>query len=144
MAYSNWVTQTLRASAATSGANEQDAAVTLPETVTEFWAVMDKTAEANADNLLTVRLQSYVDGVWFDIAWNAVTTSAATSAAVDGATSFVGVSNIVESNSVGPAITVMVHYNRFPSNVIRVISISSGTAVANTFSVTAHYQLNRF
>lgn len=139
MAFVNYQGMTLRASAATSGANEQDAAVTLPETVTSFWVVVEKTAEANADNLLTVRLQCQVQSIWFDQSWDSITTSVATSQAADSAANVTRTPNIVDGSSTAPTYQVIAHYKEVPSNVVRIISISSGTAVANTFSANAYY-----
>jgi len=142
MAYKNYNSITLRASAATSGANEQDTAVTLPETVTSFWVVVNKTAEANADNLLTVRLQAQVGSTWFDLAWDSITTTGSTATAADTATNVTRTPNIYDGGS-DATFTVLAHYKEVPSNVVRVVSVSSGTAVANTFSVVATYPLNK-
>jgi len=143
MAYANYTTQTLRSSAATSGASEQDTAVTLPESVTSFWVVVDKTAEANADNLLTVRLQAQVGSTWFDLAWDSMQVTGALATAADTATDVTRTPNIVDA-STAATLTVLAHYKEVPSNVIRVASVSSGTTVANTFSVVATYALNKF
>jgi len=139
---SNYQTATLRASAATSGTSEQDAAVTLPETVNEMWVFCQKTAEANADNLLTVRLQCQVNSVWFDVSWDSITPTVATGTAADSAAIVVRTPNIVESDS-SATFTVLVHYKELPSNVVRVASISSGTTPANTFSVVATFMAQR-
>ena len=143
MAYVNYQSVALRASAATAGGSEQDAAVTLPETVTEFWAVLTKTAEANADNLLTARIQAQVGSTWFDLAWDWIQTTQTLTVATDIATNTSRVQNIVVSDSTAPTYSVLAYYSSMPSNVLRVASVSSGTTVANTFSVTALFALNR-
>lgn len=142
MAYTNYASIVLRASAATSGAAEQDAAVTLPETVTRFWAVVTKTAEANADNLLTVRLQGQVDSTWFDLAWDWIQTTQTLTTATDIATNVTRVQNIVVSDTTAPTYSVLAYYSSMPTNVVRVASVSSGTTAANTFSVTALFPVN--
>ena len=144
MAYENYASQTIRASAATSGANEQDATVTLPESVTEFWVVVDKTAEANADNVLTVRIQAQVGSTWFDLGYESMQTTGALATAADTATTVTRTPNVVDAYTAAATGTWLAHFREVPSNVIRVVSVSSGTTVANTFSVVATYALNRF
>ncbi len=143
MAYANWVNMTLRASAATSGANEQDDAVTLPETVQDIWVVVDKTAEANADNTLTVRLQCQVNSIWFDVGWDSILTSDAITVETENTVDVTRKANILRQYTTAATVTVLAHYKDLPSNVVRVISISVGTGVANTFSVESHFQLNK-
>jgi hypothetical protein len=143
MAFTNYSSTTLRASAATSGTSEQDTAVTIPETVTSFWVVVDKTAEANADNLLTVRLQAQVGSTWFDLSWDSITTTGALTTAADTATDVTRTPNIVDA-STAATLTVLAHYKEVPSNVLRVASVSSGTTPANTFSVECLFPFNKF
>lgn len=142
MALVNYASAVLRASAATSGAEEQDAAVTLPESVNEIWVVMEKTAEANADNLLTVRLQALVASLWFDVSWTSQTPPASVTSAADNAADVTRTPNIIDTSSVA-TFSRIVHYAELPSNVIRIISISSGTTAANTFSANAIYRNNQ-
>ena len=142
MPFTNYASVVLRASAATSGASEQDAQVTIPETIESFWVVVDKTAEANADNLLTVRLQALVGSIWFDLGWDSMQVTGALATAADTATDVTRTPNIVDGSS-DPTLTVLAHYNEVPSNVIRVASVSSGTAVANTFSVDCLFAFNK-
>jgi len=142
MALVNYSSVTLRASAATSGASEQDAAVTLPESVSDLWAVAEKTAEANADNLLTVRIQCKVGSIWVDVAWDALHTTGALATAADTAANVTRTPNIIDGVSTAPTFRELVQYKDLPSNVVRVASVSSGTGVANTFSVIAYYRNN--
>ena len=142
MGYANWNTSVLRASALTVGTSEQDTAVTLPEQVSSIWVVVNKTAEVAADNLLTVRIQAYVNAVWFDLSWDSITTSVALATAADVAANVTRTPNIVDA-STDPTLTVMAHYVALPSNVVRSISITSGTTPANTFSVVASYPSNK-
>ena len=143
MAFTNYASITLRASAVTSGASEQDTAVTLPETVTQFWVKVTKTAENNIDNLLTVRIQAQVDSIWFDLAWDWVQQSQVLSTAASIATDVTRDANIVDVNTTTPTYSVLGFYSSVPSNVVRVASVSSGTGVLNTFGVEASYALNR-
>ena len=139
MGITRWQDITLRASAATSGANEQDAAVTLPADVTQFWAEFEKTAEANADNLLTIRLQAQVNGNWVDLPWQELVTSQSLSVVTDVNPNETRAHNVVTSDSNATFIHYAL-YKNLPSDVIRVASISSGTTPANTFSVVARVQ----
>ncbi len=136
----NYKTQVLRASAATSGASEQDAAVTLPETVNEVWVATNKTAEANIDNLLTIRLQTRVNGVWFDLSYDERQRDAGTSAATDAAKSLTRTPNISDALTFS-TFKITAHYKHLPSRTIRTVSVSSGTGVANTFSADVSYRL---
>ena len=144
MAFLNYTNLVLRASAATSGASEQDAAVTLPESVGAIWVVVEKTAEANADNLLTVRLQSQVDSVWFDLGWSSITTTQALATAADLTVDATRKNNILDVDNTTPTYRVVAHFEALPSNIVRIASVSSGTGAANTFSAKAHFVLNRF
>ena len=144
MAFINYTNLTLRASAATSGTSEQDSAVTLPETVNEIWVVVEKTAENNGDNLLTVRIQGQVNSIWYDVSWDSLTTTGSLSTAADTAANVTRTPNILDATSTAPTFRVIAHFTELPSNVIRSISISSGTGVANTFSAVAYFQTNRF
>ncbi len=143
MPFLNYSSTTLRASAATSGTSEQDAAVTLPESVSEIWVVVEKTAEANANNLLTVRLQSRVDSTWLDVAWDSLTPTTSLTTAADTVADVTRAANI-EDASDDSTFTRIAHFKTLPSNVVRVISVSSGTTVASTFSAVAYFRLNRF
>jgi hypothetical protein len=143
MAYTNYADSLLRASAATSGTSGQDTAVTLPETITEFWVIVNKTAEANADNLLTVWLQSQVNSVWFDLSWDSITTTTALTTAADVACNVTRTPNIVDASS-DPTFTIMAHYASVPSNVVRTVWIASGTTPAHTFSVNYSFAFNKF
>ncbi len=146
MAYVNYETLVLRASAATSGASEQDAAVTLPEMVGEIWVTVKKTAENNIDNLLTVRLQAQVNSVWFDLSWdtNQRIPVGGNATAADIADETTRTPNISD----GPDATkgtlatfeYVAHYNSLPTNIIRIVSVSSGTGVANTFSADVEFR----
>ena len=143
MGFSNWVNMTLRASAITVGTSEQSTAVTIPETVTSMWVLVTKTAEFNADNLLTVRIQGQVNSLWFDLAWDSIQETGTLSTAADTATVVVRTPNIVDASSTAPTYSVLAHYLEVPSNVLRVASVTSGTAPVNTFSVEAYFQLNK-
>ncbi len=144
MAYKNYIEQTLRASAATSGAAEQDAQITIPESVSELWVLVTKTAEANADNLLTVRLQSLVNSIWFDLAWDSIATTQTVTVAADLTADVIRKNNIVDVDTTTPTYSVLAHFKSVPTRDIRIVSVSSGTAVANTFAVTAYFMLNQF
>ena len=143
MPFTNYVGKTLRASAATSGTSEQDTLVTLPETVNEFWVVVEKTAEANADNVLTVRLQARVNSIWFDVAWDSITTTQSLTVATDLTADVARKTNIVDESTVVPTYQIVAHYKALPSNVVRIASVSSGTGVANTFSAEAFFTMNK-
>ena len=138
----NYANATLRASGVTSGASEQDTAVTLPDTVNELWVVVTKTAEFNIDNLLTVRLQCQVNSVWFDVSWNSITTTQVLTTAADLTADVTRKTNIVDVDSTTPTYTIIAHYEALPSNVVRIASVSSGTGVINTFGVESFYQQN--
>jgi hypothetical protein len=143
MAFVNYHSIPLRASAITSGTSEQDTQVDLPETVTEFWAVLNKTAEANADNLLTVRIQALVGAVWFDLAWDSIVTTTGLTVAADvAAANVTRTAAIVEADSTAPTYSVLAHYAEVPSNTVRVISVTSGTTPTHTFSVDALFPMN--
>lgn len=144
MAFTNYASATLRASAASSGTSEQDDAVTLPETVNEIWVVVEKTAEFNADNVLTVRLQAQLNSTWYDFSWSSITTTGAVATAADTAANVTRTPNIVDADSTAPTYRIIAHFTEIPSNVIRCISISSGTTPAHTFSAVAYFQMNRF
>ncbi len=144
MPFINYSSLVLRASAATSGASEQDAAQTLPESVSSIYVICEKTAEANADNLLTVRLQARVNGIWFDVGWSSITTTQVLSTATDLTLDVVRKNNLVDVNTADPTYQVVGHYEALPSNVVRIASISSGSSAANTFSAVAHFKLNTF
>ncbi len=139
----NYASTTLRASAITTGAAEQDAAKTLPDTVNEIWVVFEKTTENNIDNLLTVRLQARVDSTWFDVSWDSITTSAVITVAADVVANVTRTPNIEDASSDPPTYQIVAHYKALPSNVVRIISISSGTGVTHTFEVIAYYQQNQ-
>ena len=146
MAFVNYITDgELRASAATSGAAEQDDAYTLPESTQACWVTVEKTAEANADNLLTVRLQCQVNSVWYDVPWEfmqapaAVATAGGVATVVDRTTG----PNILDADSTVPSYSITAYYKSLPSNVIRTISISSGTGAANTWSAEVAYMVNQ-
>ena len=117
--------------------------MTLPETVTEIWVTVDKTAEADADNLLTVRLQAQVNSVWFDIGWDEMHTSAATTASTDVASGTTRAPNIFDGATPDGIASLVAYYKNLPTNVVRIISISSGTTVANTFSADAEFRFSR-
>ncbi len=144
MSYANYTSQTLRASAVTAGASEQDSDVTLPDSVSEFWVVVNKTAEAAADNLLTVRLQSKVAAVYFDLSWDSISTTTALATAADTAANVTRTPNILDADSTAPTFSVLAHYKSVPSRIIRVASITSGTGPTHTFSVICYYMQNQF
>ena len=144
MAFDNYVTLPLRASAATSGANEQDDAVTLPETVSDIYVLVVKTAEANVDNLLTVRLQAQISAVWFDLPYDWIQITGAIATAADTAAGVTRTPNILDADSTAPTYNYIAYYSELPSNVVRTISVSSGTGVANTWSADAYFALNAF
>ncbi len=52
--------------------------------------------------------------------------------------------NIVTVDSTVPTYSVLAHFKSVPTRVVRIISVSSGTGAANTFSATAYYMLNQF
>ncbi len=143
MALVNYASATLRASAATSGASEQDAAITLPESINEIWVFVEKTAEANVDNLLTVRLQARVNLGWFDVSWNSMTLTASLTSAADNAIDVARTPNILDATSSAPTFSVLAHFQELPSNIVRIASISSGTTAANTFEAIALYRNNQ-
>jgi len=142
-AFENWLNLTLRASAATAGTSEQDTAVTIPETVTSLWVLVTKTAEANADNLLTVRLQAQVNSIWFDVGWDSITTTGALTTAADTAVNVTRTPNILDADSTAPTFSVLAHFLEVPSSTLRIVSVSSGTTPANTFSVESYFQQNK-
>lgn len=135
----NYVTVALRASAATSGAAEQDTAVTLPQWVREIYVRVEKTAEANIDNLLTVRIQGQVGSDWVDLPFDWVQTTGALTTAADTATNVTRAVNVYDGGS-DVTFVILARYSSLPTNVIRVASVSSGTTVANTFEVDCAYR----
>ena len=141
MAFTNYQTVVLRASAATSGTSEQDTQVALPETVKSLFVRVQKTAEANADNLLTVRLQCLVNTAdWVDVSATRVQLITALTVAADTAAT-TNIPNIVDaSNSAG--YTYVAFYEALPSNIVRIVSVSSGTTPANTFEADAMFRVN--
>jgi len=147
MAFTNYNFTTLRASSATGAGvtSWQEAAVTIPETVHDFWAVLAKTAEDDPDNLLTVRLQCKIGSNWYDMSRASVQSTVAVTTAADTATVVTRGANIVESNSSATLSTVQ-YYDTVPSNVIRVAWIASSAGapgtVSHTFSVIAAHMLN--
>ncbi len=131
----------LRASAATSGAAEQDAAVILPRdsNINDLWVYVNKTAEANSDNLLTVRLQARLGAsTWVDLSPEYTVLTGVLTVAADGADTE-RTPNIVDASSV-LLITAMAWFREIPSKVLRTVSVSSGTGAANTWSATAYYR----
>jgi hypothetical protein len=143
MAYVNYQSVSLRDSAATTPAatSGQDASVTLPETVSSMWVSVIKTAEADIDNLLTVRLQAYVNAVWIDVPLNILQFTPVLTSAADGTTTVTRAPNIVQ-NATSATFTVSAFYSALPSNTVRSIWIASGTAVSHTFEVVASFRLN--
>ena len=144
MSYANYSSMTIRASVITAGTSGQDAAVKLPDSVTSFWVVVDKTAEAAADNLFTVRLQAKVGAVWFDLGWDSMQTTGALATAADTATTVVRTTNIVFEYTLAATGTWLAHYAEVPSRDIRTAWVTSGTGPAITFSASALYPLNKF
>jgi len=144
MAFTNWASFTIRASALTVGTSGQDTAVTLPETITSFWAVATKTTEANADNLFTVRLQAQVDSLWVDLSWTLWQETVPLVDATDAAGSVTPTPNIHDADTTAPTVMMHAYYAAIPSNVIRSIWVVSGTGPAVTFSVVANYQIVNF
>lgn len=144
MSYSALDTIWLRESAATTPADTdgQDAAVTLPETVRDLFVLVRKTAEANADNLLTVRLHGYVNGAfWRDLKaeWTQKTQGLTTAA--DAATGY-NAPNVCQSET-DATLEYLAYYKSLPTNTIRSVWIASGTAVSHTFSVLGIYTTGR-
>jgi len=139
MALKNYAVVTLRASAATVGASEQDAAVTLPETAVSVYVVVDKTAENNIDNLLTVRLQCQIASNWHDVAWDWSQKAATLTTAGDNTALVTRTPNILDALS-DSLPTVVAYYDALPTRVVRIVSVSSGTGVTHTFSVVAHFR----
>lgn len=143
MAYDNYIDMTLRASSASSGTSDQEAAVTLPESVREMFVTVTKTAEANADNVLSVRIQAQIDSSWVDLPYDYVQETQTLTTAADIAALTTRVPNIVDG-STDDAFTVVGYYSELPSNVVRCIWVASGTTPSHTFSVIASFPLNRF
>jgi len=139
MPFTNYHTVILRTSAATSGANEQDTAVVLPENVNALFVVVQKTVEPNADNLMTVRLQASVGGSWFDLSWDWNQLSTAVTVAGDTATDVTRTPNITDADSTAPTYQHLAYYSNLPSKTVRIISINSGTGAANTFGSVGAY-----
>ncbi len=141
MPFANYATQALRVSAISAGTDEQDAAITLPETVNEIWVALNKTAEANVDNLLTVRIQAQVGSDWFDLSWDTKQNSPGITTAADNALNVGRTPNMVDAVT-NAVLIQLFHYNNLPSKVIRSIGIYSGTAVTHTYSVDCSYRVN--
>ncbi len=138
--HAGMTTVVLRASAATSGAAEQDSAVTLTHAPGRAWLVIDKTAEANADNILTVRLQAQVGDFWVDVPYTSTHISGVLTVAADVASDVTVQGNAVDVYTALAVARFVTVYKDIPSKVVRVISINSGTTAANTFSATLIYQ----
>ena len=149
MSYVNYSSQTMRATLVDGATSGQDTAITLPESVSEFWVVVTKTAEKNVDNLLTVRIQSQVGSTWFDLGWDSITTSVALTAGAEGAsaTNVTRTANILDGDDTVPTYSIIAHYKSVPARTIRSIFVSSGTPAGadyNTFGVVAYYMNNQF
>ena len=142
MALVNYAGATIRASAATSGTSDQDDQVTIPESVSSIWVVVNKTAEFDADNVLTVRLQALINAIWFDLAWDSIVTTGALATAADTAATVVRTPNIVDA-STAATFTILAHYAELPSNVVRTVWVASGTTPAHTFSAEATFALSK-
>ncbi len=150
MAFKNYANIQLRASAVDAGPTNQDAAVTLPETVNEIWVVVTKTAENNIDNLLTVRLQARVNSVWFDVGWDSIQVTGVLATAADTVTNVTRTPNIADADDTVPTWTIIAHYKSLPSNVVRSIFVSSGTGsggadtgTMSTFGVESYFRFNQ-
>ena len=134
-------TFTIRASAATSGTSGQDDAVTLPFAGTgPMFVLVEKTAEANADNVLTARLQCSLDGTWYDVPfqeyWVTVAETNTTQVEPTGdPTQYAGNAIDIVNESSSPAFKALYVYHHLPSSVIRTIWIASGTTPSHTFYV---------
>jgi len=139
---SNYQSMTLR-SGVTVGTSQQDAAVTLPETVNEIWVLITKTAEADPDNLLTARIQAQVASTWFDVAWTSLTDTQVLTTVTDITSDVTSKVNLCTSDSTLPTWSKVAHYASIPSNVLRVASITSGTTPVNTFAVTAYFMAQK-
>ena len=145
MAYPNYESQTLRASALSAGTSGQDPSTTLPLTTRALWVTIAKTTEAAADNLLTVRLQCYVNSaVWVDVPYTSIQLTGALATAADTAAGVTSTPNILDADSTAPSYTIVAHYEYIPTNVVRTVWVSSGTAPAHTFSCVASYVGNQF
>jgi hypothetical protein len=144
MAFDNYQDVTLRASAASSGTSGQDPTTTLPESVRSLWVTLNKTVEFDADNVLSVRLQCYLNGTfWVDVPFTHLQLVGAITTAADTTTVVARVPNILDANTDAPPYTYVAYYEDLPSNVVRTIWIASGTTPAHTFSCIGSYQLNR-
>ncbi len=132
---SNYNTQALRDSAPTSGPKEQDDPVALPQGVHEVFVKVAKTAEANTDNLLTVRLRALVGSDWVDVPYS---WSQKTSDSPSGNVTVQNKVNILDADN-DSAPVVLAYYDSMPSHIIRIVSASSGTTPANTFSAMAFW-----
>ena len=143
MAFSNYKTQVLRASAVTSGASEQDTAVIVLQTAQGgFFVRVQKTAEANADNLLTVRLQAHVNAAdWVDVPHNFSQLLGAVATAADTAADVTRSPNITPDAETRATFTYLAFYEALPSKTVRIASVSSGTAVVNTFEADITYRV---
>jgi len=140
MAFTNYQTVSLRDSAATSGASEQDSAVTIGQLVQSCFLRVEKTAEANADNLLTVRLQCRINSTdWVDLPYDWVQLTGALATAADTAANVTRAPNIVDASS-DPTFVYVAFFDQLPTNILRIASVSSGTGAANTFEVDLMYR----
>jgi len=139
MAYANYNTVMLRESAISAGTDEQDAAVTLPETVNEVWVGISKTAENNADNLLTVRLQAQVGGNWLDLSAASQQNTPGETTAADNALNLGRTPNMLEAVT-NAQLRRVCHFHTLPSNVVRSIGVYSGTGVTHTYEVSCTYR----
>ena len=137
-----WSTVELRASAITSGTSGQDPAVSIRPGVAEAWVVFNKTAEANGDNLLDVRLQAKVGTVWVDVPYTSHTITGLLTSATDITADVTAKTNIVTGTAGGAAATytTVAHYKDLPSNVLRTVWIASGTTPGVTWSAQVSFQ----
>jgi hypothetical protein len=142
MAYTNYVTTSIRDSAATSGSAGQDAAVTLPETVSSVWIRYDKTAEGGTNPVIWIRLQASIDSNWVDVPYTMVQQTQPLITADDGLTVSTMTPNAVDNNGVA-TFTHTAFYKLLPSNIIRTTWRCTGTTPSHTWAATASYHLNQ-
>jgi len=149
MAFTNYAELTVFASGARTATSGTSGTVVLPETVSSVFIAVIKTAEGNADNLLTFRLQANIGAGgasdWRDVPWTWTQDTVATSVAADAAPNLVRKPNMTDNGSdsdTQAAFERLTYYDSLPSNSIRVRYIASGTTLSHTFGMQAAFRFN--
>ena len=139
----------LRASGPTSGTSGVDTEQDLGATPIDVYIYWTKTAEANVDNLLTVRLQGKLGSAWVDLMpfWTLetedLTVTPGKSQVLPGSVvdkTLLFKPDLIAADSTAPPVTWIAFFGAIPASLVRVIWIVSGTAVAITWEARAYWR----